>query len=560
MIIGLDVGGTHTDTVLLDENSLVGEHKIPTDSNQLYDTILNAIERTLEDVPAGRKVRRLVLSTTLTTNAVVEGKLDPVGMIVSPGPGMDPEAFRTGPFYQVAGAVMDHRGRETRPVDPAEIRSMAEGFLADGIRHVGVVGKFSVRNPAHELRICEILEELDIRSFPGHRLSGSLNFPRRIATTYLNTAVFPVHQRFYAAVENSLHAKGLDCPIHILKADGGTMSFGASQTFPAQTALSGPAASVMGACAFAPESPCCLVMDIGGTTTDMAVLVEGVPLMDPLGIEIGPHKTLIRALATQSIGIGGDSTVALENGRLTIGPRRLGPAMAYGGPAPTPTDALFVLRQAADGSREKAVAGFELLARACGTTVQETAQQVFAAAADGIMAEARGMIDRMNRRPVYTVHELLKGFVLQPREILLLGGPAPHFARHFESSREYRVTVVPKYGVANAIGAALARTTCEATLFADTEIGILRAPAEDFTRPVDRDFSQKDLLQTAFDLLGKKAAAMGAAADQMDMEIVEDSVFNMVRGFSTTGKIMRTKVQIKPGLLSGYRQRLQNII
>jgi N-methylhydantoinase A len=163
-------------------------------------------------------------------------------------------------------------------------------------------------------RIAAIVAPYCEQVFMGHQFSGNLNFPRRIATTYLNAAVYPVHKSFFEAVKRSLEKKGLDVPIRILKPDGGNMNFESSFDQPAQTILSGPSASVMGALATAPSSGATLVLDIGGTTTDMAILIDGVPLLAPLGIEIGDYKTLIRALQTQSIGVGGDSVVRLENG------------------------------------------------------------------------------------------------------------------------------------------------------------------------------------------------------------------------------------------------------
>ncbi len=142
-------------------------------------------------------------------------------------------------------------------------------------------------------------------------------------------------------------------PIRILRPDGGNMNIESSVDHPAQTILSGPSASVMGAISSAPAEGTCLVLDIGGTTTDMAVLIDKAPLLAPLGIEILHYKTLIRALQTHSIGIGGDSAVRVRDGKLTIGPDRIGKAMAYGGPHPTPTDAFYVLGQGASGDAAK---------------------------------------------------------------------------------------------------------------------------------------------------------------------------------------------------------------
>jgi N-methylhydantoinase A len=304
MIIGLDVGGTHTDVVLLGDEGLANQIKVPTDPFELYHSVLTGLDRIKASTDTAA-IQRIVLSTTLTTNAVVQGKLPPVAMIVSAGPGIGPQHYRIGAhYYPVAGAI-DHRGRETAPLDPAELQDIAARIKREAIPTVGVVGKFSVRNPVHELQIYEILKDFCDKVFLGHRISGKLDFPRRVATTYLNAAAYPIHKRFYEAVQKSLAVKGLSQPIRILKADGGNMRFDASIDSPVLTVLSGPAASVMSAVAFCFEEHDTLVMDIGETTTDLAVLINCAAVLDPVGIEIGPYKTLIRSLDTLSIGIGG---------------------------------------------------------------------------------------------------------------------------------------------------------------------------------------------------------------------------------------------------------------
>ena len=303
MIIGLDVGGTHTDVVLLGNKGLLRAVKVPTDSQDLFHTILEGLNDITRDIdPAD--IRRAVLSTTLTTNTIIQKRTAPVGMLVSAGPGIDPELFRTNDHYFAVAGCMDHRGREIDPIDVDEIRWVAERFRAHAIRHVGVVGKFSPRNPDHELAIADVLQTDFDKVFLGHHISGHLNFPRRIATTYLNASVYPIHKEFFEAVERSLREKGLSVPIRLLKPDGGNMRFQSAVDHPAQTILSGPAASVMGALASAPPKGATLLLDIGGTTTDMAILIDGVPLLAPQGIQIGEYKTLIRALKTQSIGVG----------------------------------------------------------------------------------------------------------------------------------------------------------------------------------------------------------------------------------------------------------------
>ena len=551
MIIGLDVGGTHTDVVLLDRTGLLKEIKVITDPSNLFKSVLTGLVKITEGVEP-EKIHRIVLSTTLTTNAIVQNKFPEVGMIVSSGPGLDPEMYRTDKHYFPVSGSIDHRGREIEPVDPVEIKEIGERLKKENIQCIGVVSKFSVRNPEHECKIHEILKDSFEKVFLGHSISGNLNFPRRIATTYLNAAVYPIHKAFYEAVQKSLEAKGLSLPIRILKADGGNMNFNSSIDIPGQTILSGPAASVMGSVAFSSEDEDTLIMDIGGTTTDMAILINRVPLLAPMGIQIGEYKTLIRSLDTHSIGVGGDSVVKIKNGQLEVGPERLGPAMAYGGPVPTPTDALFVLEEMKNGDREKSVNGIKPMAKELGLSVEAAALDIFEFTCRKILSEADKMIERINEKPVYTVHELLEGYKVIPKKILVLGGPAPCFAAHFEKISEYKAKVVPRWAVANAIGAALARTTCEVIFYADTQRGVASAPAENYFRNVSRSFDSDDAVKNAFDLLKQKALQRGANPDNIEMEVLENIKFRMVRGFSTTGENIRVKVQVKPGLIHGY--------
>jgi len=556
MIIGIDVGGTNTDAVLLDSIGITKTVKVPTDPEDLFHTILSCFTQLLENINPSR-IKRIVISTTLTTNAIVQHNMNPVGMIVSAGPGIDPIEFSTGEHYYCVSGSINHRGREKAPVNDMEIEDIARQLKKDGIEYVGVVGKFCVRNPSHEILIKRILNKHFKKIFMGHRVSGNLNFPRRIATTHLNAAVFSLHKSFFEAIKQSLAEMGLAVPIQILKADGGTMSLESSMAFPGQTVLSGPAASIMGAIPYAPKKQDAIVLDIGGTTTDIAFLVDRTPLLEPLGIQRGRYKSLIRSLQTDSIGIGGDSTVRIKNRELVIGPDRKGPAMAFGGPEPTLTDAFFVLGLMTNGNQANAQKGIHTIGMELGISDIEAADQIFKKCCSIILKKTFEMVDRLNSKPVYTVHEFLEGYKISPNKILVLGGPAPYFAKKIEALYHIKTIAVPESSVANAIGAALARTTCEVSLNADTEQGIVTAHEEGFAEPISKTYSKDDLIETALTLLKEKAINFGADPDDIDdVEVVEFQQFNIVRNFSPRGKILRTKIQIKPGLIEGFEKIL----
>ena len=205
-------------------------------------------------------------------------------------------------------------------------------------------------------------------------MSGHLNFPRRISTTYLNEAVWAKYQQFVDQVLHFVKERGISVPIYILKADGGTFDIQHSRNCPVQTILSGPAASIMGILSTAGCEEDSIALDIGGTTTDIAVFADGVPLLEHFGVTIGGYKTLIRGLRTKSIPVGGDSRVKYEDGKLQIGPEREGPAAALDGPYPTPTDAMIVLGLSDFGDSGKAEAAIRCLADAMCTTVTVTAE------------------------------------------------------------------------------------------------------------------------------------------------------------------------------------------
>ncbi|MBU1610518.1 MAG: hydantoinase/oxoprolinase family protein, partial [Proteobacteria bacterium] len=260
MLLGIDVGGTHTDAVALTVNgtraTLVASAKIKTNHADLLKSVNLALAAVLREIdPAS--VTQLNLSTTLSTNAIVENRTEEVGMLLVPGPGMDPMDHRTCRDYHVIPGTMDHRGVESERLDEGAAREAVAACKSRGINTFGLVGKFSVRNPLHENQLRHMLcgkvnpdtgEACDRADFVtlGHQLGGALNFPRRVATAYFNCAVWRLFGRFASAVEDSLKDHGLTCRVNILKADGGTMPLAYSRSMPVQSIFSGPAASVMG--------------------------------------------------------------------------------------------------------------------------------------------------------------------------------------------------------------------------------------------------------------------------------------------------------------------------
>ncbi|MEW5734470.1 MAG: hydantoinase/oxoprolinase family protein [Thermodesulfobacteriota bacterium] len=552
MILGLDVGGTQTDAVLIKDGRVLAQVKTA-NRPELLDTLAEALSEILADIPA-ESIRRMVFSTTMATNAIVADDLTPAGMIVSAGPGMDPCAFAVGPSYHVVPGCMDHRGMEVVPVDREAVRAAARAIRDRGIGVAGVAGKFSVRNALHETQMAQWVQDDFSYVAMGHIFSGNLNFPRRISTAYLNAALQPIHSEFVTTLQKSLDGRGLTAPRYLMKPDGGTVRLGKSHRFPAQTAQSGPAASVMGALALDGCKGVTLILDIGGTTTDMALTFHGVPLVEPRGITLGAYSTSIRSLLTKSIGMGGDSRVRVDDrGKLRAGPLREGSPRALGGPYPTPTDAMVHLGLLPVGEKAAADAAMAEIAGALSLDSRQAADQVLCHMAETIALSAEAFIFSVNCRPVYTIYEVLEGVRVRPDSVVVIGGPAAVLAPYLEKAFGLPVRVPAHAEVANAVGAAAARVTAEVSLQADTQRGTAVIPELGKEYPVRRDFSMDQALAMAKDALTDRAFEEGAQTDGISFAVTEKEEFNMIRGGMRAGKNIRVKISVVPGIIPEWK-------
>ncbi|HOD35539.1 MAG TPA: hydantoinase/oxoprolinase family protein [Syntrophales bacterium] len=551
MILGIDVGGTHTDAVLLDNLQVRKKTKVLTIQENLIESLLGTADEILEGENP-RALKRIVFSTTISTNAIVQGKIDRVGLAIASGPGLPPSLLKISEDTRFVSGSINHRGIEVAPIDAEEIGRVGDHFRKEGIRYLSVVGKFSTRNPKQEIRIRDLLNGDFSHITLGHRMSGNLNFPRRIATAFLNAAVWETYNTFVGEILKFKKQARLETPVYILKADGGTFEIGHSAEFPVYTILSGPAASIMGILSLTRCAGDAVAIDVGGTTTDIAVFSGGVPLLEPLGVTIEGHRTLIRGLKTRSIGAGGDSLVRYKNGEISIGPERDGPAAAFGGRHPTPTDAMIVLGLTDIGDSRKAAEAVGPLAKSMKIPIREAAERIFRETCRLIASAAGDMLDEINNKPVYTIHEMLEGKKIRPETLYVVGGPAGPMAAKLGELLGCSAVIPPHAEVANAVGAALSRNTTEVTLLADTEKKIMTIAEEGLQTGIPGNFSREDAVEVCREKLRERALLIGAADEDIEMEIVEDLEFNMVRGYSRTGKNIRLKAQIKPGLIAGF--------
>ncbi|MGD9948979.1 MAG: hydantoinase/oxoprolinase family protein [Desulfobulbus sp.] len=549
MRIGIDIGGTHTDGVLIDGSRLLAAAKAPTN----HDNLLESISQVLHAVLSGQdpaRVQTLNLSTTLTTNAIVTGKTDPVGMLVVGGPGIAPKHYRIGDHYHQIYGSLDHLGSETSALDELDLEEAINACCEQGVKCYGVACKFSPRNPAYENRIFDELGDKADFVTLGHLVSGQLNFGRRIHTVYYNAAVWRTFQRFTKALTASLKGFNLEAEVNILKADGGTMPLSRALELPVQSIFSGPAASVMGILATSPAEEDMLMLDIGGTTSDIALFAGGEPLLEREGISIEDRPTLVRAIQVQSIGIGGDSLIRVDDDEVKTGPDRIGPCMAAGGSCPSLMDALNVLGMAAFGKVDASKKGIEQLASTHGLTSEDLANKAVDAAVNAIGTKIETLVKSVNTKPVYTIHEILEDREIKPQKLIVIGGPAAVFQALLAKRLGLTVEVPPLHGVANAVGAALTRTTSHLALTANTARGQLSVPMLGIFRSIGRGFSLQDATDEARNLLKDDLAKVGITMAADEIQITQADAFNMVEGSYTSGKNIRVVAQVRPAVVA----------
>ena len=547
MLVGIDVGGTYTDAVLLDAGKVIRQIKVASEHGQILASILTALDEILQGVETHR-IERVALSTTLVTNAIVQGKLDPVGLFIMPGPGADWQGRLASDPIVLSGYV-DHRGRERQEIVVDEVKQACKKLA--GAKLFAVSGKFAVRNPAQEQKVAGVLDAAmqPLHVACGAAVSGNLNFIRRTNSAYYNAAVWQRFQDFADAAAAALAERGAAAPILILKADGGTLPLATARELPVESIFTGPAASALGVMGLCPPAKPAVSLDIGGTTTDIALWKGGAPLMDAKGAAIDGYLTAVRTFRLQSIGLGGDSWLRREAGKLLIGPERKGPAMALGGAEPTVTDALIVAGLSDFGDRKLAEAAMQRLLFP-GKSSQETARAIVDQAAEIVAAAVRAMLAIEAATPVYKVEDIVRPELLRPELLIGVGGGAAGLTPLIAEKLNIPWQVPALAMVANALGAALARPTLHISLRADTAGGEYTVPELGLRLPLtDRRYSIQQAGKQAALHLQEMAAAAGITADEIETTFAEE--FNLVRGFSTVGKIVHVGAQIKPGIIAG---------
>lgn len=369
ILLGVDTGGTYTDAVLIDDTTdrVIGSAKSLTTRPDLAPGIAGAVDGVLSETGiAASDVAMVSLSTTLATNALVEGQGGRVALVFI---GFDrseiardglEEALGGDPVILIAGGH-GHSGEAREPLD---IAALEQGLAALGpeITGIAVAAQFATRNPAHEQAARAVIRErTGLPVTCSHELATALGGPKRALTAVLNARLIGLIDGLIAACRAELDARGIGAELMVVRGDGALVSADLARERPIETILSGPAASIAGASWLTGERDA-LVSDIGGTTTDVCLLRDGRPAIDPAGARVGRYRTMVEAVAMRTTGLGGDSEVHLKeglDGGLVLGPRRLMPvsllARAHPGLVHRALDEALSQGMAADGAGRFAV-------------------------------------------------------------------------------------------------------------------------------------------------------------------------------------------------------------
>ncbi len=440
MYLGVDVGGTNTDAVLMDGRNLVAAAKLPT-TEDVTSGIVNAVTELMRQGVGGGQVDAVMVGTTHFTNALLECKgLCPTGIIRLALPATQllpplvdwPERLKdaTGGFTRMVGGGNEFDGREISALDRDALQDAVRDFEKDDVRAVAISGVFSPVDPTHEREAAALVREVapDMRVCLSHE-NGRMGLLERENAAFLNACLGDVAAATVSGIEAALQRLGIDAPLYMSQNDGTLMDTSFAARFPVLTVSSGPTNSMRGA-AFLSGVTDGIVVDIGGTSTDVGALVKGFPRESAVSVEVAGVRTNFRTPDMVSVALGGGTVVGDDPwtfGPDSVGYRLTEAAVVFGGETLTATDIAVARGRARIGD-------WRLLAG--------TNRQVVDRGIAEIDARAESAVDRV---------KISQGDV----PVVLVGGGNVLLGDSLPGAS--KVLRPENAGVANAIGAAIAQ-------------------------------------------------------------------------------------------------------
>ncbi len=555
MLIGIDVGGTYTDGVLFRQGKIIATVKKPTDDMNIKNTLLAVLDELLPS--AGKqKIKRIVFSTTLVTNLLATKRGERTALIMLPGYGLPHEAYDISPDIFFARGSVDFRGNVIEKLDQQEIDDILARIAAEGIKRVAVAAKFANRNDILEKEIQSKLAASypDISAYLSSQMSNKLNFPRRAATTYFTAMTAEEWMRFAEEIAQAIRERGLDSEVHILKADGGTFNLETSSQRPCETVFSGPAASTMGGLALSPPGLNSVVLDIGGTTSDIALIIAGDPLYASKGARLGGQYTHINAFALRSVPLGGDSLLDYD-GEIIVRDFRRDAAACFGGKFPTVMDAFNCQMDLGIGDTGQSVQKIQELAAKAGINAPELCRQVVDLVLKRLVSSIEAMFKEWENEPAYKVWEVVNRRKFSLDQIIGIGAAATAIVPQVAARMGVNAFLHEYSPVANALGAAVVRPTLAVELHVDTPNNFFSVGPGGIRGNLSnrggmqleeaKEMAKKHLLDLC------REQGMESYADESSFYMEEQ--FNIISGWSRSGKMFDVGIQIAPGFISEYK-------
>lgn len=546
MILGIDVGGTYSDGVLISNNKIINQIKVKTNSEDLISSI-KEIKKSLNI--SDKSLEKVIVSTTLMTNFIVEKKYEKIGLFLIPGPGMV-YSDNLFPFpYKLLKGGIDFQGRLISDIDKDEVIKKTEEFLIAGIDKISVNGKFSPRNPVLENKVYEIIKKNfpELKIEKGIDLSGNLNFIRRSISSGLKIASEEVFENFLKALITVFpDTKN----INILKSDGGLVPLELSKNFSVETIFSGPAASAFGALALLKDIQSALVIDIGGTTSDYSLILNKEPLFASKGIKINNFYTTARGLSVFSLPLGGDTKINFHSEGFNFSINKTLPAME-GGNDITISDCLCFLNEINIGNRELASKALQKEAKTLGISEKDLADKILNQAGKIIADSLSQVIEHWEKEPKYKVWQIENQMKIYPEVLFLIGGPAKGLKKYIQNYIDIPVVVDSKAMTANALGAALAKESFSSYIRINTSEGTVSSGWGYFE---EKTFSKRlhpdEGKEYALKITNKHLNNLGIKDIP---QIYEHEIFSIVRDGYTSGQIHEIHLGLKPGIREGVK-------
>lgn len=437
-IIGIDTGGTYTDAVLLNadkktSDGVIRKSKSFTTHEKLEDGIGNSLEKLKLTEKEINGIEKVVLSTTLATNAIVEGKIHDVGLILMGG--VPKGKLAAEHIFEIRGKV-NIKGRVLLDIDKYEVVNAVK-ILEKKVDAIAVSGVSSVRNPILEKKVKKIINSVsDMPVVCGHELASDLGFLERTNTAVINGGLLPIISTFIEAIRAVLDKNGICAPVFVVKGDGTIAKIDVIKNTPVDTVLSGPAASIIGAINLT-EMEHAVVSDMGGTTTDTGVVRNKRVELSPDGAQVGDWKIRIKSAKLYTFGLGGDSRIKINPGIIDIGPERILPACRNGCEGITPTDILHCSNDFNMWNSSKAEEAVKAQSEIVGVSV------------DDYISIAKSAVAKKINDNIEQYREL-------ELPTIAIGAPARSWYEITKERYDLKLIVPEHYEVANAIGAATA--------------------------------------------------------------------------------------------------------